>query len=582
MPTINPSLVPTIAPGNLFTALTSDTTLNVRWITPTDPVYYEAVNRPSADITLRQLILAKTLDNLSISIGHEAIFPFLVQAKVIDATTYAPLPNGWIWDLHMSTPFDWQDFRLAKIKRISGANSATTGVYTGILRLIFTAITSESSIETALFYVDYTIDSTLTYQRARLTACTYLNAAIHGETTYIDSSESETIKGFITFRTLPQDDAVVQAFYNLVAPGVILPTVYQIANTAATPTEITSYSASAVSHGTGLLVDSCNNAIPSIDSNATSWLNTFNYPFDADASRSSTGTFVVTIPSALFREFNIVAPAGDEPTGDTSGTYFPVWISRIQPVGTANDHLAFYFATHNVTRLNPSPDAIEFAKLDLLKTMVPGDIVAIEPISDLLLHSGTDDDLYYQDFGRGHVVLSSIWSGTSSTTIDEFFNDFSSLISGQYASFLQSATRISSFGVSRVPKFTPTDGQCRAMAGTTSSLDTPIPPSEDNRFVTEQDQGLGNTIDLDSQTGIIAVDGISRYGNTGGLVRRTVQLCIDYTKLPADTDTAANAFYEEYILPRLMILLGRSPLWGDEWYNGTTFLRYNGDTWQSI
>jgi hypothetical protein len=120
------------------------------------------------------------------------------------------------------------------------------------------------------------------------------------------------------------------------------------------------------------------------------------------------------------------------------------------------------------------------------------------------------------------------------------------------------------------------------MAGTTASLDTPIPPSEDNRFVTELDQGLGNTIDLDSQPGIIAVDGVSRYGNTGGLVRRTVQLCIDYTKLPADTDTAANAFYEEYILPRLMILLGRSPLWGDEWYNGTTFLRYNGDTWQSI
>ena len=38
MPTINPSLVPTIAPGNLFQALTTDSTLNVRWITPTDPV----------------------------------------------------------------------------------------------------------------------------------------------------------------------------------------------------------------------------------------------------------------------------------------------------------------------------------------------------------------------------------------------------------------------------------------------------------------------------------------------------------------------------------------------------------------
>jgi hypothetical protein len=120
------------------------------------------------------------------------------------------------------------------------------------------------------------------------------------------------------------------------------------------------------------------------------------------------------------------------------------------------------------------------------------------------------------------------------------------------------------------------------MAGTTSTLASPISPSETNRFVSEQDQGLGDAIDLEAQTGIVPVDGISRYGNTGGLVRRTVNLCIDYTKLPEDTDTAANAFYEENVLPRLTILLGRSPIFGDEWYNGTTFLRYNGDTWQSI
>jgi hypothetical protein len=576
MPTINPSLVPTVAPGNLFQELTTDSTLNVRWITPTDPVYYEAMNRPLADIVLRQLILAKTLDMLSVSIGHEAIFPFLIQAKVINSTTYAQLPNGWIWDLHMSTPSKWQDFRLAKIKRLDGTNSGTTGVYTGTLRLIFTATQISSTIETALFVADYTIDSTLTYQRARLVVCTSAEEAVS-----IDTGEAETVKGFITFRTLPQDDATVQAFYDLVAPTVGLVTVYQIANTGAAPTEIDSYSDAVVNHGTGMLVDSCNNAIPSLESDASSWLNAFNYPFDADASRASTGTFSVTIPSSIFREFNIVAPAGDEPTGDTSGTYFPVWISRIQPIGTSNNQLRFYFATHNVTRLSPSPDPVEFARLDLLRTMVTGDIIAIEPISDLLLHTGTDDELYYQDFGRGHVVLSSEW-GATSTTIDDFFDAFASLLSTQYASFLQTATRISSFGVSRVPKFTPTDGQCRAMAGTTSSLTVPIPPSEDNRFVTELDQGLGNTIDLNAQTGIVAVDGISRYGNTGGLVRRTVQLCIDYTKLPDDTDTTANAFYEEYVLPRLIILLGRSPLWGDEWYNGTTFLRYNGDTWQSI
>jgi hypothetical protein len=220
--------------------------------------------------------------------------------------------------------------------------------------------------------------------------------------------------------------------------------------------------------------------------------------------------------------------------------------------------------------------------------MVAGEIVAIQEIDDLLLHSGTDDGLYYQLCpsdnmgGCGHVVLSSVWGATDRTIIDNFFDDFNSLLEGQYASFLQNATRISSFGISRVPKFTPTDGQSRAMEGTTASLTAPIPPSEENRFVCELDQGLGNTVDLDAQTGITPVDGISRYGNTGGLVRRSVQLCIDYTKLPADTDTTANAFYEDYVLPRLSILLGRSPIYGDEWYNGTTFLRFNGDTWQSV
>lgn len=575
MPTINPSLVPTVAPGNLFAALTTDSTLNVRWITPTDPVYYEAMNRPMADITLRQLILAKTLDSLSISIGHEAIFPFLIQARVINSTTNAPLPNGWIWDLHMSTPYKWQDFRLAKIKRIiGGTNPGTTGTYTGTMRLIFSAVNSDSpTIETSLFTADYVLDSSLTYQRARLLVCTEDDVNISEEA-------SETIKGFITFRTLLQDDPIVQAFYDLCAPSPTTTITYQIAGTGASPTEIDSYSDSVISHGTGLLVDSCNNAIPNTESDASSWLSAFNYPFDVDSSRTSNGTFITTIPAGIFREFNIVAPAGDEPTGDTTGTYFPVWISRIQPIGTTNNQLRFYFATHNTTRLSPSPDAIEFARLDLLRSMVPGDIVAIEETNDLLLHSGTDDDLYYQGFGKGHVVLSSLW-GSTSTVIDNFFDTFNSLLADQYASFLQTATRISSFGVSRVPKFAPTDGQCRAMVGSTSSLSTPIPPSETNRFVAELDQGLGDTIDLDSQSGITAVDGISRYGYTGGLVRKSVQLCLDYTKLPEDTDTTANAFYEDYVLPRLTILLGRSPIYGDEWYNGTVFLRFNGDTWQS-
>lgn len=569
MPTINPSLVPTVAPGNLFQALTADTTLNVRWITPTDPVYYEAMNRPMADITLRQLILAKTLDTLSVSIGHQAIFPFLVQAKVADSLTNVQLPNGWIWDLHMSTPSKWQDFRLAKIKRLSGTNPGTTGTYDGTLRLIFTAI-SDSTIETALFYADYIIDSTLTYQRTRLTVCTSSEEDIS-----IDDGERETVKGFITFRTLPQTDPIVQSFYNLVAPSSSAVT-YEIVGTSAAPSELNSYSNTVVSHGTGLLVDSCNNAIPDIASDISSWLHAFNYPFSSDATLTSTGTSGVTIPSGLFREFDIVAPAGDEPTGDTTGANFPVWVSRIEVLDSSSQ-LCFYFATHNTTRSNSSPDAIEFATLVLSSTMMSGDIVAITPISDLLLQSDVD---FQQGFGKGHVVLSNLWSA-GSTTISDFWEQFQTVAIGESVEFIQTKTRLSSFGISRVPQYTPTSGQSQAMVGSTARRAAPIHPSDTNRFVTEQDQGVGDTIDLDAQTGIVPVDGISRYGNTGGLVRRTVQLCIDYTKLPTSTDPDSSAFYEDYILPRLMVLLGRSPCFGDEWYNGTTFLRYNGDTWQS-
>ena len=214
MPTFNPALVPTVAPGNLFTTLTTDDTLNIRWLTSVDPAFYEALNRPLSDSVLRQLILAKSLDSLSVSIGHQAIFPFLIQAKVESATDEADLPDGWIWDLHFSTPTKWENFRLAKIKRLSGTNGTGTDDYGGVLRLIFTANQeSSTAVEVALFSADFTIDSTLTYQRLRLTIVTTAE-----EATVISAGESETIEGFITFRTLSTADPIVEAFYEIVAP----------------------------------------------------------------------------------------------------------------------------------------------------------------------------------------------------------------------------------------------------------------------------------------------------------------------------------------------------------------------------
>ena len=128
------------------------------------------------------------------------------------------------------------------------------------------------------------------------------------------------------------------------------------------------YSVSVLSHGTGLLTDSTWNAIPQLDSDIQSWLTSFNYPFDATANRRSIDG--ITIPNGLFREFNITAPAGDQPTGDTTGTYYPVWISRIERVGSGSSQIRLYFATYNITDTEtggtPSTQTVEFATLDLL------------------------------------------------------------------------------------------------------------------------------------------------------------------------------------------------------------------------
>jgi len=285
MVNINPALVPSVAPGNLFTSLTQNESYNIRWLYPTDPVFYETLNRPMADITLRQLILAKSLDLLSLSVGHQAMFPFLVQAEVANGTTSVDVPPGWIWDLHMSTPNKWQDFRLAKIKRMSGGTG--TGEEEGTLRLIFTANQQGSSVEVSLFYADYLIDSSLTYQRARLTVVDSSEESI-----VIDQGEAGTIGGFVTFRTLDRTDAIVDAFYTLLEPPTDTtdsngdgfydnPAVYDIVSTPAGGAGVTSdFSYSGMTHGTGLLVDSTNNTIPQLDSDVQSWITTFNYPFD--------------------------------------------------------------------------------------------------------------------------------------------------------------------------------------------------------------------------------------------------------------------------------------------------------------
>lgn len=575
-------MIPTKAPGTLFSALTGgDPNLTIRWLVAADPVFFEVLNRPIADVVVRQLVLAKALDNLQVKLGHQALFPYVVQPKIASGTEVVDVPLGLIWDMHASLPKKWERLRLAKIKRMSGSNSTTNG-YEGILRLIFTANVQNSATETAIFSADYEIDSDLTYQPVRLVVVTNLE-----EATPINPGETETVAGFIMFKTLDVNEANVQAFYDLLEPPLNgtdsnsdgyydSPSVYEIVDSVSGGTAVTDdFALSVLSHGTGLLTDSAWNAIPQLDSDIQSWLMSFNYPFDAAATRTSTDN--ITIPNGLFREFDISVPAGDNPTGDISGTFYPVWISRIEKINSTSSNLRVYFATYNVTDIEtggtPSTTAVEFATMDLSQSASEGEIVEITPILNLELKTGTEEEQFRQHFGRGHAVLSSVWDNTSSE-VDDFFDAFGTLLTDD-TEFSQSSTRISSFGLSRVPKYIPTIGQSRALAGSTSRLSSPLYPNDDNRYICEQDQGLGNQIDLESQPGITSNIAIDRYGYTGALAHRIVKLVVDATMLGSDP-----SFYDNQILPRLRVLLGRDPQFGDGWFNGTRFMWHNGDTWQ--
>src|SRR5688572_10001473 len=138
MPTIPPNKIPLVTPGQLFSQLTSNTALAIRWLTADDPVYFEATNRPIADAVVQHLIIARSLDQVALRISHQNLFPFLVQPQVENGSLLTNLPIAWIWDMHVSLPSKWENVRLAKIKRVSGSNTAGSSgdEYTGKLRLV--------------------------------------------------------------------------------------------------------------------------------------------------------------------------------------------------------------------------------------------------------------------------------------------------------------------------------------------------------------------------------------------------------------------------------------------------------------
>ncbi|MHA2401385.1 MAG: hypothetical protein ACXADH_00220 [Candidatus Kariarchaeaceae archaeon] len=557
--------------------------MNIRWLTALDPAFYEVLNRPLADLTVRQLVLARAVDDLQLAIGKENLYPFLIQPVIATGTVQENIPAKWIWDMSASLPKKWENLRLAKVKRVSGDNSTTSG-YTGNLRLIFTANVQGNVNEVAIFSTEYDIDSDLSYQPVRLDVVDATE-----ESNPINPGEAETVAGFLVFRTLDLTDQANIDFFDAVAPPADKtdtdgdgyydnPAVYELADTVAGGETVTGdFSTSSLSHGTGLLTDSASNPIPELDSDINSWIKSFNYPFDVNANLLSVDN--ISIPPGLFKEFSITAPAGDEPTGDTSGTFYPVWVNRIERVGTGGTQIRFYFATYNVTDADaggaPSTTAVEFATMDLVSSYTENEIVEILPNDNLQLNTSTDSANFTQHFGRGHVVLSSVWDGTTST-IGDFFAAINSIVdSPPDTEFSISATRLSSFGVNRVPKYVPTKGESDALKGSTSRLASPIYPDYDNMYVTEKDQGLGDQVDLEAVSGITPNTSIDRYGYTGALTHKVIKLVVSADTLGDDPNT-----YNNDILPRLRALLGRDPQFGDFWHNGTRLMFYNGDSWQ--
>jgi hypothetical protein len=465
--------------------------------------------------------------------------------------------------MHVSIPQKWENLRLIRVKRMSGDNATNS---TGVIRFVFAANESNSVTEVVLFTADYRIDSSDTYQLVRIDK----PEVTATEITILDSGEHNTVDGFIIFKTLDVDtDSVYDSFITAIAPPgateegsdgfYTSPTTYDVIASIVNPS---------ILHGTGLLVNHAWNSIPDLATSVSTWIGAFNYPFEDGVNLTSSSHASTIIPKVLFKEFSIVAPSGDKPTGDVTGTTFPVYVSRITRDDASSDQITFYFSTYNVE--SPTTTAIEFAKLTLLRTYTSGRIVKIVP-NENLFPTKAGDTNFMQGFGTGHVVLSSKW-GTSSE-ITDFFDSLLTIISDSPAAeFTEDSTRISSFGAARVPQYTPTIGQAQALLSTTPD----VSPSSTARFITEADQGAGTQVDF-ANSGLaestLNHPAIERYGYAGSLAHRIVKLIVDSSDNTLD--------YTSDILPRLTLLLGRVPVFGDQWWDGTRIKTFIDDVWVS-
>jgi hypothetical protein len=373
----------------------------------------------------------------------------------------------------------------------------------------------------------------------------------------------------VIFRTLDQE--VENSFFSVVAPAITSGEweTYKVTDTLSGGTGDNNFSYASVESGTGVLVPSAYNLVPPVGVDEAAVLGALNYPWRVGTSLTSIDSTTgnnSTIPSGLFSQFMVQAPYGNRDC-ETNEDNFPVVCTKILRLDAAADNLRFFFSTYNAVIGSTSKQLVEFATLTLNRNGVVGDLIEIEPLNNLLNNSDPEFQNFHQEFGSGFVILSNLWS--SNITIDEFFDSFLQILTVPPLRNFESV--LNEFAIHRTPRTVQTIGQALAARGSSSRLADPIYPSDNNRNVMEADQGIGDTVDF-IEEGFEENPDICNTGQTGSLVHRIVVL-----KINSSNDT--NFTYDEDILPRLRRLFGREPIFGDEWYDGTVFKKFNGETW---
>jgi len=543
MPSIDPDLVPSVSISDIFDELVTNNDYSVRWLTGIDPLYFDVYNRPISDMAMRQLIMAKALTNLSYRLNHQSNFPFVETPVVINGSETVNLPS-LMWDMHVTLLGSWTNLRLAKVARMSGVNGSSP---TGRIRFIFTA--DRNSVETHLFYVDYTINTTMTYQLDRINA-----VDMSWTTPNIPSNEEATINGYVIFKTLDVDDSVMAGFVSLVAPPESAsagdygsdsdyddPAVYAVADNT-----IGTIFGATINHGSGIVTSSAFNISVPTDTTIEPWLEAFNFPFNVSATRRSITPIVTTIPSLLFAELNINAPDDQK-----------AWISRIVRNDTPQS-ATFYLSTTGY-----DSTVVEFAYFTITPTDDYKDEITVYPYETLY---DTTTSGQMQGFGNGRGILGPAF-GTSEIT--DFFTALDTISdSPAILYFSQDATLLSMLALSLSSTTVPTSDMFDASSGTSGT------PSSTNKYVTEADSGRGDTVSLADEFG--HVSGISNTGYMQTRIQRLVDLSIDHT----------GTFTQDQLTERLKYLFGLESSedfeFGMMWFNGTSLNFFTGSEWIAL